>query len=131
MTKSNLDLTDAEWSVLLAVWQLEPCPAPTVREALVEEKNWAYSTVKTLMDRMKDKGILKAEKVRNLIFYSSAVTPEQARKSELFRTVKRAFDGAFTPMMQFMLEGDNFTEEQLDQLEKTIQLKRRNFKPEK
>lgn len=42
------------------------------------------------------------------------------------RTVKRAFDGALTPMMQFLLDSNELSGEQLGELETMIQKKRNN-----
>ena len=66
MPKARTELTEAEWAIIKAVWEMEPCTAPDIREKLRRETAWAYSTVRTLMDRMVVKGLLAAEKVRNL-----------------------------------------------------------------
>ena len=52
MVAKNSQLTAAQWDILQAVWDNEPCAAPTVQEALHKQRAWTYSTVKTLMDRM-------------------------------------------------------------------------------
>jgi len=125
MKKENLELFESEWTILQKVWDLEPCAAPTVQESLEDEKGWAYTTVKTMMDRMVKKGLLKTEKIRNLYLYSSGVTQAQARKSEITRTLKRAFDGTFTPMMQFLIENDQLSEPEYRRLEQLIKKRRR------
>ncbi len=123
MAKKNYELTEGEWAIITAVWDNEPCAAPTVQEELASCKKWTYSTVKTMMDRMATKGLLRTERIRNLILYRSAITRKQAQSGEIMRAVKRAFDGALTPMMQFMLD-NNLTHEQLDELETLIKKKR-------
>jgi len=128
MTK-QYELTAAEWEIIQVVWGHEPCAAPEVQEALVARKKWTYSTVKTLMDRMVVKGLLTTERIRNLILYRAAISRQEAQRGELMRTVKRAFGGAFTPMMQFMLEGDALSHKELDELQDMIQKKRRQTKP--
>ncbi len=126
MKNENLELFESEWAILQKVWDLEPCPAPTVQESLQDEKGWAYTTVKTMMDRMVKKGLLKTEKIRNLYLYNSAVTQSQARKSEIARTLKRAFNGTFTPMMQFLIESDQLSEDEYLRLEDLIKKRKRN-----
>lgn len=116
-------LTEAEWTIMKVVWENEPCAAGTVQEALEKSKNWAYSTVKTTMDRMVDKGLLKIKKIRNLQLFSSAITEKQARKGELNKMLKRAFDGALTPMMQFLVENENLSKTDLDDLRKLLDKK--------
>ncbi len=124
MAKKNYELTEGEWAIIQAVWKNEPCAAPTVQEKLETKKNWTYSTVKTMMDRMVTKGLLKTERIRNLILYRSVVTKIQAQKSEIMRTVKRAFNGALTPMMQFLLDNHKLSQKQLNELERLIKKKR-------
>ncbi len=124
MAKKNYELTEGEWAIIQAVWENEPCAAPTVQEELETRKNWTYSTVKTMMDRMVTKGLLKTERSRNLILYRSIITRIQAQKSEIMRTVKRAFDGALTPMMQFLLDNHKLSQKQLTELERLIKKKR-------
>ena len=124
MAKKNHELTEGEWAIIRAVWDNEPCAAPTVQEELAGHKNWTYSTVKTMMDRMVTKGLLRTERIRNLILYRSAITRKQAQSGEIMRTVKRAFNGALTPMMQFLLDNNELSPKQLNELEALIKKKR-------
>ena len=125
MAAPQLELIASEWAILKVVWELEPCTAPTVQETLEKEKGWAYTTVKTMMDRMVKKGLLRTEKIRNLYLYRSAVTQTQAQRSEIFRAVKRAFNGTLTPMMQFLIENDELSQQEYDHLERLIRSKKR------
>jgi len=125
MTKKEPELFDSEWAILRVVWKLEPCTAPTVQEELQGNKGWAYTTVKTMMDRMVKKGLLKTQRIRNLYLYSSAVTQSQARRGEIMRTVARAFDGTLTPMMQFLIENEELSEAEYQQLENMIKNRKR------
>jgi predicted transcriptional regulator len=72
------------------------------------------------MDRMVAKGVLTAKKAGKLTIYSSAVTREQAQRSELFYALKHAFNGALTPMVQCLLDTREVSGEELDQLKKII-----------
>ena len=124
MARKEYELTRAEWQIISAVWANEPCAAPTIQEALEKKKGWSYSTVKTLMDRMVKKSLLKTKRIRNLMLYSLAITRSQAQKAEVTRVLKRAFDGALTPMMQFLIENQQLSEEELQELEDLIKKRR-------
>jgi predicted transcriptional regulator len=124
MAKKKYDLTEGEWTIIQAVWNNQPCAAPTVQELLQSEKAWTYSTVKTMMDRMVAKGLLRTERIRNLILYRAAITRREAQSSEIMRAVKRAFDGALTPMMQFLLDNNELSKNQLAELEAMIKSKK-------
>jgi BlaI family penicillinase repressor len=117
---ATLELFESEWTILQVIWDKQPCAAPTVQEALQKDKGWAYTTVKTIMDRMVKKGLLETERVRNLYLYRAAITRQQAQRSEILRTVNRAFDGALTPMMQFLIENESLSDEEYQELERLI-----------
>ena len=119
-TKETTELTEAEWAVMKVVWKHGPCAAGTVQERLADSKDWAYSTVKTTMDRMVAKGLLEITKIRNLQLFSAKLTQAQAKKTELRKMLKRAFDGALTPMVQFLIENEDLSKGQLKQLRKLV-----------
>jgi BlaI family transcriptional regulator, penicillinase repressor len=125
MPKPPVELTEAEWTVIKAVWDDEPCTAPGVQQKLVAATEWTYSTVRTLMDRMVVKGLLRAEKKRNVTLYSSLVTQKQAQKSELLYALKHAFNGALTPMVQCLLENEDLSPADIAELESLIQSKKK------
>jgi predicted transcriptional regulator len=131
MAKKKYELTEGEWAILKAVWAKQPCAAPTITEALEKKRGWSYSTVKTLMDRMVDKGFLKTERLRNLILYRSAISRQAAQKGEVMRAVKRAFDGALTPMMQFLIDNNKLSKQQLAELEAMVKSKKSKSKSNK
>ena len=131
MAKRNYELTEGEWAIIGAVWDNEPCAAPTVQEVLEKQKDWSYSTVKTMMDRMVGKGLLETDRIRNLILYRSAITKQEAQNGEIMRAVKRAFDGAFTPMMQFLIDNKNLSQKQLNELGAMIKSKKGRGKSKK
>jgi BlaI family penicillinase repressor len=120
MAKSEIELTEAEWTIIKSVWENEPCAAPTIQGKLFKQTEWTYSTVRTVMDRMVVKGLLTAEKVRNLTLYRTAVTREQAQRGELLYALKHAFNGALTPMVQCLLDTNDVSREDLDKIKQLI-----------
>ena len=114
------ELTDAEWAIMKVLWEKESCTAGEVQETLQEERNWAYSTVKTTMDRMLKKGYLELSKIRNLQLFKSRISQSTAKSGELKRIAQRAFGGGIVPMMQHLLENENLSKSDLDQLRKLI-----------
>jgi BlaI family penicillinase repressor len=120
MSHPPVELTEAEWSVIKAVWETEPCTAPVIKEKLSKPMGWTYSTVRTLMDRMVAKGVLRSRKEGKLTIYHSAVTRKQAQRGELFYALKHAFNGALAPMVQCLLDTREVTGAELDELKRII-----------
>jgi BlaI family penicillinase repressor len=117
---SKPELTEAEWAIMKVVWENEPCAAGTVQEALEKSKDWAYSTVKTTMDRMVNKSLLEITRIRNLQLFSSKISEIDAKKGEFHKMLKRAFNGALTPMMQFLIDQEGLSKDELKQLRQLV-----------
>ena len=120
MLDKPIELTEAEWTVIKAVWDSEPCTAPAIQEKLFKQTEWTYSTVRTLMDRMVTKGLLQADKEKNVTLYRTAITRAQAQRGELLYALKHAFNGALTPMVQCLLDTNDVSRAELDQLKQLI-----------
>jgi BlaI family penicillinase repressor len=114
--KPGVELTEAEWAIMRALWHHQPCAVGTIQEALAVTKGWAYSTVKTTMDRMVRKGLLRVQKIRNLRVYHATVEEMEAKRGEFSRMLQRAFDGALGPMMQFLVDHEGLSAEDARQL---------------
>jgi BlaI family transcriptional regulator, penicillinase repressor len=128
MGKTPTELTEAEWTVIKAVWETEPCTAPAIQEKLEAQTDWSYSTVRTIMDRMVVKGLLRAEKNGKTTLFRSVVTRNQAQRGELLYALKNAFNGALTPMVQCLLDTENISRRELAELEELIKSKRKQAK---
>jgi BlaI family penicillinase repressor len=119
--KFTVELTEAEWEIMKVVWEKQPCAAGTVQETLAKSRDRAYSTVKTTMDRMAEKGFLEIERIRNLQLFKSCISEIDAKRGEFRKMLKRAFDGALTPMMQFLVEHEGLSKEEASQLRTMVE----------
>jgi BlaI family penicillinase repressor len=118
--KTIAELTEAEWEIMEVVWEKEPCAAGTVQETLADSKDWAYATVKLTMDRMVRKGFLDIHKIRNLQLFRSCISRVEARRGELRKMLKRAFGGALTPMLKFLIEHEGLSKEEAAELRSLV-----------
>lgn len=124
MRRRSIELTGAEWQVIKAVWDKEPCTAPEVQGRLAAATGWTYSTVRTLLDRMVGKGLLAAVKEGKLTWFRSRVTREEAQAGEVGYALKHAFDDALAPMVQCLLDRRGISDRELAELEALIRARR-------
>lgn len=127
--ESEPELTEAEWVVMKKIWDSEPCTAPQIQELLFPETRWTYSTVRTLMDRLVGKGLLKSEKSGKLTLYRSVATRSQAQRGELLYALKNAFNNAVTPLMECLLGAQKISPTELDQLKRLLAQHEANSTP--
>ncbi len=121
----SFEISEGEWAILQAVWDYEPCNAVRIHELIQSYRPWHYSTVRTMMDRMVEKGLLTSEKPGKITTFRSAVSRAQAQRGDLLQTLKRAFRGALNPMMQCLLESHPLNGQELRELEQLIRNKRK------
>jgi BlaI family penicillinase repressor len=110
------ELKDTEWDLLDALWTLERATAREVAEYLHERRGWAYSTVKTLLDRMVERELVTARKVGNVWEYSPALAKTAARQSAWAHFVQLAFGGEAAPALHFAADASELTPEQRAEL---------------
>jgi len=118
--KAVAELTEAEWEIMKVVWEKEPCAAGTVQEALAATRDWCYATVKLTMDRMVAKGFLEINKIRNLQLFRSCISEVEARRGELRKMLARAFGGALTPMLKFLIEHEGLSKDEAAELRELV-----------
>jgi predicted transcriptional regulator len=123
-----MKLTEPEWLIMNVLWDWHPATVREVIERLSGKVNWAYSTVKTTLDRLVQKQIAHKNKRSNLSFYEPILTREQACSTALKTLLDHGFDGAFGRLMLFLVEEQKFTPKQRKEL---IRILAENRKPKK
>lgn len=76
--KKLLNITDAEWEVMRVAWATNETTSKEVTEILNEKTEWKSTTVKTLLSRLVDKGMLGTTRKGNKFTYFPLV---EERKS--------------------------------------------------
>jgi len=110
--RSSLQLSDAEWKVMHAVWSRTPATARDVLDELEGETGWAYTTVKTMMTRLVEKRALKTRMRGNTSVYEPALTRDRAQRSALRALVDKAFGGALGPMVHFLVADEKLSKKE-------------------
>ena len=121
-----MKLTEPEWIIMNALWDKYPAKARDVVERLPSTVNWAYTTVKTMLDRLVEKKAVGKSKRGNIGLYETLVSLRQARRTAMRIMLDQAFDGAFGPMMHFLLEDESLSAGERKELIKILSGKSRN-----
>ena len=80
----------SELTILKQLWVKSPKSAREVQDAISAETGWSYSTTRTLLTRMEEKGLLERAEVHGVAVYSPALSRVQvlgAMARELTRQV--------------------------------------------
>ena len=115
-----MKLTEAEWQIMNALWEAWPVTARQIADRLPENVNWAYTTIKTMLTRLAEKQAIKETKKGSIGIYEPILTRQNARRNALKSLANQAFDGAFGPLMHFLLEDQNLSVKQRQELIETL-----------
>jgi BlaI family penicillinase repressor len=115
-TKPPSDILETEWDILDALWTAQRATAREVAQALADKRGWAYSTVKTLLDRMVEKQLVSARQVGSVWEYTPAVPRQKAQRWAWRRFVDVAFGGAVSPTLAFVAKETKLNRQQRAEL---------------
>jgi predicted transcriptional regulator len=115
--------TELELAILKVLWRDGPSSVRQVRDALVEFRDLAYTSVMTVMNIMARKKYLRRTKSAAGYVYRAVLTEESAGGSMLDDIVTRVFDGSAVAVMQRLLETADLDADELAQIRQLIQRK--------
>lgn len=99
MSNSVPEISDAEFSVLDALWQNSPASANDVIAKLNETKPWHEKTVKTLLNRLVKKQAISYEKQQRSYLYSPLIERENYLVKQSKTLVDKLFRGHLSPLV--------------------------------
>jgi len=111
-----------------ALYRLEEASVKEVRENIADAPS--YSAVRTLMQKLVDKGHIAHREAGKKYIYFPLVNHKKASSSALTRVISTFFrDSAFLAMSSLLdLSTNKMTDEEFEQLEMLIKEKRKNPK---
>ena len=130
--KLSKDLSPAEWMVMQVIWDhVGEDPEVTVSEILSEvakRRNWHFSTLKTTMDRLVNKGILSSRIRGKTCFYKPTLSREQAAEKSIGAYLDNVLNGAFGPLVAYLADRKGLSNKEIEELEGLLNDKRKDSK---
>ena len=122
-------LSEFELDVMTHFWNDRELSAPELFERISAERGVAYSTVKTIVDRLEQKGAI--ERVSNrgrTIVYSPLVKRDRVRRPLVRTFLRRLFGNDLRPLFAHLLQDEKLSGEELEYLRKLVAEAERNKK---
>ena len=118
-------LSPAEWEVMKVLWEMGPCAARDVYARLPGDCDWAYKTVKTLLSRLVAKQAVAFDQIGNSYLYRAAVDRDAATRHEVRGVFGRLISEAFSPVLAHFIEEADLTDDEIKDLKRQLDEKRR------
>jgi BlaI family penicillinase repressor len=120
------DLSRAEYDILNIIWPKGRLSIREVHDELQSTYQWAYSTTKTMMDRMVQKGLLQREEFHRVFLYKPLITKPQglARWVQFF--ADRVLGMDYSSVVSLFANNNSLTENEIDELKELLNSKEKD-----
>ena len=111
----NKDIAKSEWKVLEFIWENPGSTIGTIRKAM-EYTDWSYSTIKTLVNRLVKKEVIKAEDSPEGKRFTACIDEEECRMQETQSFLDRIYNGSVKMMVTNLVKDSNLSENDAKEL---------------
>lgn len=121
--RKGLRISGAEWCVMKVLWEHSPRSAGDVVAALAGQTDWKPKTIKTLLNRLVAKGAVGFEQDGRAYQYHPLVAEQDRVHAESRSFLQRVYGGAFVPMLARLIEEQELSAEQIEELKRILDRK--------
>ena len=116
-----MQISEAESIVMDVLWQQQPLAAEDVVAALAEGQQWQEATIKTLLNRLLNKGAIAAEKQGRRYLYTPVLKREDWLIDESEGLLDRLFGGRVAPLVAHFSEHRKLSRKDIAELRKLLE----------
>ena len=116
MTRDHVSLTEAEWKIMLLLWQKSPWTMMELTHALEAETGWSKHTVITMLKRMAVQGTVRICEDGPVKTYFPAVSKDRVAREQTQTLLRRLFSGRASLLVNNLVEQGELDGEELREL---------------
>lgn len=116
-----MQISEAESIVMDVLWRRHPLGAEAVVAALAESRQWQEPTIKTLLNRLLNKGAIAAEKDGRRYLYTPVLKREDWLIDESESLLDRLFGGRVAPLVAHFSQHRKLSRRDVDELRRLLE----------
>lgn len=121
MRSKDDGLSKAELGILKLSWRSGRLSAREVHDSISGETGWAYTTTRTMLDRMVKKGLLERDTFHGLYLYWAAVGKVTTMARLVREFTERVLELDSVPVATLFAESEVLDEGELAELERMLE----------
>ncbi len=114
-------LTELQIVLLRILWDRGEATVTEIAEALRPERNFAQTTVATMLSRLERRGVITHDTRNRQYHYRPLVTESEVRRSMVGDLTEQLFDGDVTQLMSHLLSAREVSPGDLDRLKALLE----------
>ena len=120
----NAFITDAEWEVMRVVWANDRVTSKKIISVLKEKMDWTPSTIKTILGRLVEKGVLNTEPEGRKFIYTANIEEKEAVRDYAEEIFNRICNKKVGNVIGSIIEAHVLSFDDIDRLEKILEMKK-------
>ena len=117
-------ITDAEWEVMRVVWANGRVTSKEIISILKEKMDWKQATIKTLLGRLVEKGVLNTEQEGRKFIYTANIVEKEAVRDYAEDIFNRICKKKVGNVIGSIIEDHVLSFDDIDRLEKILEIKK-------
>ena len=119
-----ITISDSEWKIMNILWENSPKTITELTKELEESTGWTKHTIITLLKRLEAKEAVYFEEGERAKQYYAKIPQNETVIEEAKHFLNKAFKGKLGLMINTLIEDEEFTDQELDELYAILDKKR-------
>ncbi|MEO1257570.1 MAG: BlaI/MecI/CopY family transcriptional regulator [Bacteroidota bacterium] len=119
MEKIKLD--ELQLKIMKVIWEKREASVSQIQTALMPDREFAITTISTVLQRLYKKGIVDFHKEGRQYIYTPLITEKETQSSMTNNLVSQLFGGKSSVLVNHLLQENAFEKEELEELKKMIE----------
>ena len=115
-----ISISEAEAEVMAVLWRADQQSAEDIAVAMAERQDWQRATIKTLLNRLLNKGAISAKKDGRRYLYSALLQRSEWQRRQSTDLIDRVFDGNVAPLVAHFSKHRKLAPADVEALKKLI-----------
>lgn len=119
-------LPDSELELMMIIWDAgKPMTRTEIEERLPQKRRLSATTILSFLSRLEEKGFVRVQKDGRSNVYEPLIQKEAYLRAESRSIWKRLYQNSIGNFMTALGQGDDLTEQDLDELQEFLDRKRK------
>lgn len=115
------DLTHNELTVLKVLWSQGQLSAREIHQRLAESVDWAYTTTRTVLDRMAAKGLVSKRSLHGIYVFAARVSRPRGLAGIVRELADQVLGLEYAPVVSLFADAHGLSEEEVAELSRLLE----------
>lgn len=116
----KIKLDDLQIAIMKVLWSRGEATVVQVKDALMEERELAATTIGTMLSRLEKKGVVDHRAEGRLYIYRPLITEGETKKSMVSILINQLFQGESSGLVNHLIKESEFDKDELQKLKELI-----------